>query len=45
MFSGTETCQKFTVEAVLVVTTTSPNLILALRERHQFSEHLLILHL
>lgn len=44
MFRGTETRQKFTVEAVLVVTT-SPNLILALRERHQFSEHLLTLHL
>lgn len=43
MFSGTETWQTFTVEAVLVVTTTSPDLTPALRERHRLSEQFLTL--
>lgn len=43
MFSGTEACQKFPVEALLVVTTTSPDLTLALRERDQPNEQLVTL--
>lgn len=40
--SGVKTCQKFTVEILQVVTKTSPDLTLALREGDQLSVQLLI---